>query len=324
MPLIQPKVEPLPLGIDLTNKTAIVTGATAGIGLELSRQLLSLKISTLILAVRNVSKGEEVRTALSATNPEAVIQVMKLDTVDYTSVKAFAETFKSKHDKLDLLMLNAGISDINFELAPTGHEKNFQVNYLSNVLLTLLLLPILEHTAELEGSPTRITWTGSRMHWRTSLASRVPLKKGEGIFEHFDAPGVIPPLTRYGDIKLLVLLFQHELARRYPPKKVIINHFCPGMTHSSMTDILPYYIRLPALLVKALRARSVDKAGWIGLHAALIVGEETHGQLLGDKEIADLGDFVPSQEGIRIKKSLWEETVKEMRGLVEVPSWMEE
>ncbi|KAF4337292.1 short-chain dehydrogenase reductase SDR [Fusarium beomiforme] len=323
MPLIQPKVEPLPPGIDLTNKTAIVTGATAGIGLELCCQLLSLNLSTLILAVRNESKGEEVRKSLCTINPKAIVQVMKLDTADYTSVKAFAEMFKSKHEKLHLLMPNAGISDLNFELTPTGHEKNLQVNYLSNVLLTLLLLPILEHTAELEGSPTRITWTGSRMHLRTSLASNVPLKKNEGIFEHFDTPGVIPSLQRYGDTKLLVLLFQHELARRYPPQKVIVNSFCPGMVHSSMTDILPFYIRLPALLVKAARARSVDKAGWIGLHAALVVGAETHGQLLVDKEVAELGDFVPSQEGIRVKKLLWNETVKEMKGLVEVPSWME-
>ncbi|KAF4442566.1 Short-chain dehydrogenase reductase SDR [Fusarium acutatum] len=322
-PLRQPKVEPLPPGIDLTNKTAIVTGATAGIGLELSRQLLNLNLSTLILAVRNISKGEEFRKTLSAINPKAVVQVMKLDTADYASVKAFAETFKSKHGKLHLLMLNAGISDITFELAPTEHEKNFQVNYLSNVLLTLLLLPTLEHTAELEGAPTRITWTGSRMHWQTSLANKVTLKKDEGIFEHFDTPGVVPPLTRYGDTKLLVLLFQHELADRYPPKKVIINHFCPGMVDTSLTDILPVYIRLPALMVKALRARSVDKAGWIGLHAALVVGDETHGQLLGDKEIADLGDFVPSEEGMRIRKMLWEETVEEMRGLTQVPSWME-
>ncbi|RKL36453.1 Short chain dehydrogenase yanD [Fusarium oxysporum] len=323
MPLIQPKVEPLPPGIDLTNKIAIVTGATAGIGLELSRQLLNLNLSTLILAVRNISKGEEVRKTLSAINPKAVVQVMKLDTTEYASVKAFAETFKSKHGKLHLLMLNAGISDIHFELVPTGHEKNFQVNYLSNVLLTLLLLSTLEQTAELEGAPTRITWTGSRMHWQTSLASKVPLKENEGIFEHFDAPGVIPPLTRYGDIKLLVLLFQHELANRYPPKKVIINHFCPGMVDTSITDILPVYIRLPALLLKALRARSVDKAGWIGLHAAIVVGDETHGQLLGDKKVADLGDFVPSKEGVRVRELLWQETVKEMRGLTQVPSWME-
>ncbi|KAM0342639.1 hypothetical protein ACHAPU_009369 [Fusarium lateritium] len=322
MPLRQPPVEPLPAGIDLTNKTAIVTGATSGIGLELSRQLLALNLSTLILAVRNTAKGEQVRQDLLAETPNAVVQVMKLDTEDYDSAKAFTETFGSAHGKLHLLMLNAGISDVQFSLTPSGHEKNFQVNYLSNVLLTLLLLPVLQDTAQQEGSPTRITWTGSRMHLRTSLASQVPLKKNEGIFEHFDTPGVIPSLSRYGDTKLLVLLFQLELAKRYKPDRVIMNHFCPGMVHSSMTDDLPFYIRLPAVAVKALRARTVDKAGWIGLHAALVVGDETHGKLLIDKEVAEVGDFVTSDEGKRIERKLWDETTEEMRrGLVDVPSW---
>ncbi|KAF5673846.1 hypothetical protein FHETE_3233 [Fusarium heterosporum] len=321
MPLIQPPVEPLPAGIDLTNKTAIVTGATSGIGLELSRQLLALNLSTLILAVRNTTKGEQVRQDLLAENPNAVVEVMKLDTEDYDSAKAFAESFKNAHGKLHLLMLNAGISDLQFSLTPSGHEKNFQVNYLSNVLLTLLLLPVLEDTAQ-EGSPTRITWTGSRMHLKTSLARQVPLKVNEGIFEHFDTLGVVPALSRYGDTKLLVLLFQLELAKRYKPDKVIMNHFCPGMVHSSMTDDLPLYIRLPAVIVKALRARTVDKAGWIGLHAALVVGEETHGKLLIDKEVAEVGDFATSEEGQRIKRLLWEETTEEMqRGLIDVPSW---
>ncbi|KAM0324728.1 hypothetical protein ACHAPQ_008256, partial [Fusarium lateritium] len=126
MPFAQPNVEPLPAGIDLTNKTAIVTGATSGIGLELSRQLLALNLSTLILAVRNVPKGEQVRQDLLAENPNAVVEVMKLDTEDYNSTRAFAKAFKSSHGKLHLLMLNAGISDIQFSLAPSGHEKNFQ------------------------------------------------------------------------------------------------------------------------------------------------------------------------------------------------------
>ncbi|KAF4996067.1 hypothetical protein FGRMN_4729 [Fusarium graminum] len=322
MSLRQPPVEPLPAGIDLTNKTAVVTGATSGIGLELSRQLLALNLSTLILAVRNTDKGEQVRQGLLAENPNAVVEVMKLDTEDYNSAKAFAETFKKAYGKLHLLMLNAGISDLQFSLTPSGHEKNFQVNYLSNVLLTLLFLPMLEATAQQEGSPTRITWTGSQMHLKTSLARQVPLKKNEGIFEHFDTPGVIPTLSRYGDTKLLVLLFQLELAKRYKPDKVVMNHFCPGMVHSSMTDDLPFYIRLPAVIVKALRARTVDKAGWIGLHAALVAGEETHGKLLADKELAEVGDFVTSEEGQRIKRMLWEETTDEMRrGLVDVPSW---
>ncbi|KAJ3521338.1 hypothetical protein NM208_g13337 [Fusarium decemcellulare] len=329
MPFVLPKVSPLPAGIDLSSKTAIVTGATSGIGLEITRQLVTLKISTLILAVRNVSKGEEVRKtllsepAIKTANPNANVQVMKLDTEDYASVQSFVEEFKGKYDKLHLLMLNAGIGTLAREFAPNGHEKNIQVNYLSNVLLTISLLPLLEATAEKKGSPTRITWTGSRAHKRTSLAGKVPLKQGEGVLQHFDTAEDIPAFARYGDSKLLSVLFQLELANHIDPDKVIVNNFCPAMVATGMSDVLPVYLRIPMDLIKAIRARSPEKAAWIGLNAALVAGKESHGRLLEDNEVADLGEFVESEEGVRVRRLLWEETVEEMRGLVALPSWME-
>ncbi|KAF4974933.1 hypothetical protein FZEAL_8196 [Fusarium zealandicum] len=194
MPLFQPKVEPLPSGIDLSSKTAIVTSATSGIGLEISRQLLTLKVSTLILAVRNIETGEEVKSAfvsglaINTANPDAVVQVMKLDTGDYASTQAFVGTSKSRHNRLHLLILDAGIGKISHELAPTGHVKNMQVNYLSNVLLTLLPLPTLEATAREQGWLTLIMWTASRGLKRTSLAGKAPLRLGEGVLEHLTHP----------------------------------------------------------------------------------------------------------------------------------------
>ncbi|KAM0433000.1 hypothetical protein ACHAPT_004705 [Fusarium lateritium] len=329
MGLFQPRVDPLPPGIDLSSKTAIVTGATSGIGLEMSRQLLSLKISTLVLAVRNVSKGEEVRKgllsdpAVKSANPKATVKVMKLDTEDYAGVQAFVEAFKRENNQLHLLMLNAGIGTFTREYAPTGHEKNNQVNYHSNVLLNLSLLPLLEATAEKDGSPTRVTWTGSRMHRMTSLASKSPLKPGEGVIQHFDKGEGVSALSGYPDSKALVVLFQLELAKRYSPEKVSFNSFCPGLVSTNLTDVMPVYIRVPFNMYKALKARSVEKGAWIGLHAALVAGKETHGMPLDDKEVGDLGDFAKSEEGERVRKLLWEETVEEMRGLMAVPSWME-
>ena len=79
MGVFQAKVTPLPTGIDLTGKTAIITGASSGLGLEAARQLLVLNISTVVLAVRNVSKGEKCKKELLAdgtirsTNPKGVI-----------------------------------------------------------------------------------------------------------------------------------------------------------------------------------------------------------------------------------------------------------
>lgn len=293
MGLFQPAVPPLREGIDLTGKVAVVTGATAGIGLEISRQLLERKISTLVLAVRNVSKGEAVKAtlikepAIASTNPGASIKVMQLDTEDYASVKAFVAEFNKAFTQLHILMLNAGIGSPWREFARTGHERNVQINYLSNVLLTLGLAPVLEATATKTGAPGRITLTGSRMYALTSLDKRAPLQPGETVLGHFDSPGRALNLSGYMDSKFLWMLFQMEMAQQCTSDRVIVNNFCPGMIDTGMTDVLPMYFRVPVVLVKAIRARTVDKAGWIALNAAVVTGAETHGKFLADMNIEE-------------------------------------
>jgi NAD(P)-dependent dehydrogenase (short-subunit alcohol dehydrogenase family) len=140
------QVTPLPAGLDLGGKTAIITGESSGLGLETARQLLMLKISKVILAVRNVGKGERCRRALLADpaekshNSKSVIKVMQVDMGDYKSVTAFANAVKDEVPVVDFLVLNAGIGTIRLELSPSGHESMMQVNYLSNVVLLLIEL----------------------------------------------------------------------------------------------------------------------------------------------------------------------------------------
>jgi NAD(P)-dependent dehydrogenase (short-subunit alcohol dehydrogenase family) len=336
-PFFQPPVPSLPPGIDLSGKTAIVTGATSGIGLEISRQLLTYKISNLVIAVRNLPKGETVRQALlsdpsvKAANPNATVKVMKLDTASYESVQSFVSAFNASFPDLHLLFANAGIGTAAKELAPSGHEKNIQVNYLSNVLLTLALLPTLETTASKTSSPTRVTWTGSRAHIYSSLAGKKKKEhqlpnEGEGgaisVLHHLSTANDLPMFTRYADSKLLCVLFQLELARHYHPDKVIINSFCPGQVDTNMTDVLPFYLRIPVNAFMAIRARSPKKAAWIALNAAVVAGEETHGRLLEDMVVQELWDFIKTEEGQRVERALWNETVDEMAGLVSLPAWM--
>jgi NAD(P)-dependent dehydrogenase (short-subunit alcohol dehydrogenase family) len=293
MPFFLPHVAPLPQGISLRGQTVIVTGASSGIGLEIVQQLLEHEASTVVLAVRNLAKGEAVRRSLlardtiKAVNSNAVVKVMKLDTEDYKSVQGFANAFRAEHTELHLLMLNAGIGTLKHELTCTGHEKKIQVNYLSNVLLMLELLPLLNTTADKKGAPTRVSWTGSRSHGFTSLGKKAPLKPGETLLGHFDSTESFVAFARYSDSKLLCVLFLYELRKHLVSDKVIVNSFCPAMVNTGMSEVLPLYLRLPMNAVKALRARSPEKAGWIALNAALVAGPESHGQFLADKEIAE-------------------------------------
>jgi NAD(P)-dependent dehydrogenase (short-subunit alcohol dehydrogenase family) len=290
---IQPKVDPLPTGIDLTGQTIVVTGASSGLGLEVTRQLVLLRASTVILAVRNVAKGESCATTIrqdpliKAQNPEAAIKVMELDMELFASVQSFAKRLREEIPTVNTLILNAGIGLLELKHTPIGHDKTTQVNYHSNVLLIAELLPYLEAGAEKTGTPARISWVGSRAHETTSLEKNYPLKSGEGVIDHMDRKEAFVPFRRYGDSKFLCALFMYSLAPRLDSKKVILNMMCPGMVNTNMSDVLPLYLRLIVNVIKSIRARSVEVGGWIILNGALVMGPESHGKFLRDKTIAE-------------------------------------
>ncbi|KAL3443156.1 hypothetical protein BJX65DRAFT_285747 [Aspergillus insuetus] len=290
--LSQPKVHPLPTSISLTGKTAVVTGASAGLGLEITKQLLQLRISTIILAVRNTAKGETCAKALrqdrdiQINNPSADIRVMELDMDRYDTVQGFAEQLRGEIPTVDYLILNAGIGLVNLERSPSGHERINQVNYYSNVLLIAELLPYLYAGAEKKGSPARITWVGSRRHLSSSVQKH-NFTSNEGVLAYLDREEAFLPFQRYGDSKLLCVMFMYSLAQRLDPNKVVINMMCPGMVNTSLSDVLPLHLRLLFNVIKAIAARSVEAGAWIVLHSALVAGPESHGRFLNDKTIAE-------------------------------------
>lgn len=328
MGVLQPRIHPLQPKPDVSGQTAIVTGASSGIGLEVARQLLLFGIFRLILAVRNLEKGENVKKSLLTeeavriVNPNALVEVMQLDIDEYESVDEFATTFTSRFDSLHILMLNAAGIDFERKMAKSGHEKTIQVNFLSNVLLNLKLLPILEATADKTGRPSRVTWTGSRSYRKTSLESELPLKASESVLKHFDEENTLPLFTRYADSKLLCLLFTRELAQRCDNNKVIVNNFCPNTVKTGMASAMPFYVRIPASILMSVKGRPVEEAGRVALHAAVNAGPETHGRLLEDLSAVTPSEFVESAEGQRVQRLLWSETKEEMKQWMALPAWM--
>lgn len=118
----------LPDGLELSSKVAIVTGANVGLGFESAKQLLALKLSHLILAVRSVEKGEAAAARLRQEYPKAKVEVWKLDMCSYTSVQAFAARVDRDLTRLDIALLNAGLIKPTFEVVKeTGHEESMQV-----------------------------------------------------------------------------------------------------------------------------------------------------------------------------------------------------
>lgn len=290
MGIFQAQVTPLPTGLDLRDKTIVITGASSGLGLEAARQVISLHASTVILAVRNTRKGEDCKTSLLAsletkdlrTNP--TVTVMKLDMDDYQSVKSFASAIRRDLPRLDYLLLNAGIGLLKREQSTSNHERTMQVNYLSNALLIVELLPHLEASAAKSGTSTRITWVGSRAY-RNSTLPETSLQPRDTVIGHMDDPNTFHPFKRYHDSKMLCVMFLSELGPRLNKDKVVINMVCPGMVRTAIFDDLPFYIRYPINILGAIRARTVEQGAGLILNALLVAGEESHGEFLLDKDI---------------------------------------
>lgn len=269
-------------GVDLRGKTAIVTGSSAGIGLECGRQLLDLGLTKLILAVRNMSKGSEAARNLAKGRDveKGTIEVWKLDYSCYHSTCSFVERTKSL-ERLDIVILNAGIMTAEMKLNPsTGHEETIQINYLSPALLAILLLPIIkEKSSSNPQQPGRITITSSD----TAAWAKVNKRNGSPLLSSFDKlEDKVDMTNRMYLSKLLGQMFLVELAKLVPPSVAVINAATPMMVYDSeLRRDAPRSVR--DKFDKVFR-RLVGYKSSVGarvvIDAAVNHGEETHGQCL--------------------------------------------
>ena len=129
----------------LKGKVAIVTGANSGLGFESARQLLTLGLSRLVIAVRSIEKGKSAALELSRVNSAAKLDVWALDMQSYDSIQTFVRKCDTELSSIDYTILNAGVAMTKFSTTTsTGHETVIQINHISTILLTILLLPILK------------------------------------------------------------------------------------------------------------------------------------------------------------------------------------
>lgn len=124
---------------DLTGKIVLVTGANNGLG-KASTQLMAANGAQVVMAVRSVNKGETAADEIREDVPNAQLTVMALDLADLTSVRAFATDFIATHDRLDILMNNAGVMATPQMTTQDGFELQFGTNHLGHFALTGLLI----------------------------------------------------------------------------------------------------------------------------------------------------------------------------------------
>lgn len=134
--------------IDLTGRTAVVTGGSAGIGRAITESLIRSG-ARVFVGARDADRAQAVAEELTArAGKPGAVEVHQLDLADLDSVRSFAGWVASRTDRIDLLFNNAGISNQEFHLASAGVESQFAVNHLGHFALTGLLLPLLSAAYE--------------------------------------------------------------------------------------------------------------------------------------------------------------------------------
>src|SRR5215207_10694961 len=126
-----------------TGRVAVVTGANTGLGYE-TASALAAKGARVVLAVRNVDKGEAAATLISQRNPGASVAVQELDLTSLDSIRAAADQLRSDHESINLLINNAGVMMTPKSTTKDGFELQFGTNHLGHFALTNLLLPLME------------------------------------------------------------------------------------------------------------------------------------------------------------------------------------
>jgi retinol dehydrogenase-12 len=163
-----------------SGQTVIVTGSNVGMGLEAARHFVRLDAEKVILAVRNLEKGEAARQSIiqSEKRPDSVVEVWELDLASYASTKAFAQKANRDLERLDVVVANAGIYIYQFEMAEED-ESTITVNNVSTFLMGIMLLPKLRETSLAHNKETVLTFTGSFVHYLTEF----PERKADNIFK---------------------------------------------------------------------------------------------------------------------------------------------
>jgi NAD(P)-dependent dehydrogenase (short-subunit alcohol dehydrogenase family) len=216
---------------DQTGRTAVVTGANGGLGVEVTR-VLARNGARVVMACRSVRRGETAAEDVRATVPDASLEVRELDLASLASVRAFADGVE---ERIDLLVNNAGVMNGPYRETEDGFEAQFGINHLGHFALTGLVLDRLR-----AGEAPRVVTVSSALHRLGDTA----FGAGEEGYGEW---------TAYGRSKLANLLFAYELDRRAEWLTSVACH--PGW---AATDLQPRGAELSGSRLRYLATRAAN------------------------------------------------------------------
>lgn len=193
----------------------VITGATGSMGAVAVRQMAS-EGYPVVMACRNLKKGEALRERILSENPQAVLELVELNLGSQSSVRRFVAGLEGR--RIAGLFNNAGVISRGYGKTEDGIEQTFAVNYLNPALLSRLLAPMMEeggHIVNMVSLTTKLARLD--MDWMKLDA------------KDFTQLGI------YSKSKLAFLYFSIELARRNP--QLHINVSDPGIVNSNMISM---------------------------------------------------------------------------------------
>ncbi|SFD69170.1 SDR family NAD(P)-dependent oxidoreductase [Streptomyces aidingensis] len=235
-------------------RTAVVTGANTGLGLETAR-VLAARGASVVLAVRDAEKGKRAAERIAGTAPGAQVTVQRLDLSELASVRRAADELRAAHPRLDLLINNAGVMYTPRTLTRDGFELQFGTNHLGHFALTGLLLESL------------LPVPGSRVVTVSSMGHRI---RARIRFEDLHGERSYDRVAAYGQSKLANLMFTHELQRRLDaagvPTTAVAAH--PGIAATELIRYSPAALRAAVRALGPLLGQSAARGALATLRAA--------------------------------------------------------
>lgn len=282
---------PKPLDIpvpDLAGRRALVTGASDGVGLEIAARLARAG-ATVVMPVRNASKGDAAAARIRERTPDAAIEVRALDLSSLASVGRLADELLAEGRPIDLLINNAGVmSPPTRQLTADGFELQFATNHLGHFALTTRLLPLL---------------AAARAH----VVSQVSIAADQGAINWDDLSWErdYTPMKAYSSSKIAFGLSALELQRRSDAAGwgITSNLSHPGVTPTNLLAAQPGMGRpddTPAVkVIRALSRRGIlvgtpASAALSAVYAATSP-EAQGGRLYGPKGFRHLGGLPAEQ-----------------------------
>ena len=211
----------------MNGKTVLITGASAGIGLQSAIGLAKLGAEVVMVGRDEARTAQAAELVKSQTGNQAVSYLLA-DLSSLKDVRKLAQEFKDKYKKLDVLLNNAGAIFLTHKVSVDGYEMSLALNHLNYFLLTDLLLDMVK-----AGPSGRIVNVASRAHYR-----------GHVNFDDLQSQHGYSGMQVYGTSKLMNVLFTYELARRLQGTNVTANCLHPGFVASNFATNNGWFVRI--------------------------------------------------------------------------------